>query len=84
MVGRGLRTICLIGEDHPELLQEEVETSGKTSSRLGEGGSWKLATRVTTDTNVSILILLLSSLSLLIDYHEKSLLETIYYSLDTT
>lgn len=84
MVGRGLRTICLIGEDHPELLQGGVEKCGKTSSKPGEGGSWMLATRATMDTNVSILILLLSSPGPLIDCREKSSLETTCCSLVMT
>ena len=77
MVGRGLRTICPIGEDHPGLLQEEVERRGETSSSCGGGGFWKWATRVMMDTNASISILLLSSPGLRIGCHGKLLLETI-------
>lgn len=80
MVGRGLRTICLIGEDHPELLQGGVARSGKTSSNLGEGDSWTSVMRATMDTSVSILILLLSSRSPPTDCREKSSLETTYCS----
>lgn len=83
MVGRRLRTICLIGEDHPELLGE-VERCGRTSSKLGEGGSWMLATRAMTDTSVSILILLLSSPGPPIDCRERTSLETICCSLVMT
>ena len=77
MVGRGLRTICPIGEDHPGLLQGEAERHGETNSSRGGGGSWTWVMRVMTHTNVSISILLLSSPGLLIRCHGKSMLEMI-------
>lgn len=77
MVGRGLRTICPIGEDHPGLLQEEVARRGEMSSSRGGGGSWKWVRRVMMDTNVSILTLSLSSPGLRIGCRGKLLLETI-------
>jgi len=77
MVGRGLRTICPIGEDHPGLLQGEVENHGKMSSSCGGGGFWMWAMRAMMDINVSISTLLLSSPGPLIGCHGKRLLETI-------
>jgi hypothetical protein len=77
MVGRGLRTICPMGEDHPGLMKGEVEKHGETSSSLAEGDSWMWATRVTMHINVSISIPLLSSPDPPTGCHEKCLLETI-------
>jgi hypothetical protein len=77
MVGRGLRTICPMGEDHPGLLQVEVEKHGEMNSSLGGGGSWTWVMRAMTDTSVSISILLLSSPDPPIGCHGKHLLETI-------
>lgn len=85
MVGRGLRTICPIGEDHPGLMQEEeVEKSGGTNSSLGEGGFWTWATRATMGINVPISILLASSPGLLTGFRGKALPVTNYYSQDMT
>jgi hypothetical protein len=77
MVGRGLRTICPMGEDHPGLKREEVAKHGETNLNLAEGDSWTWATRVTMHINVSISILLLSSPDLPTGCHGKRLLETI-------
>jgi len=77
MVGRGLRTICPMGEDHPGLNKGEGEKNGGTNSSLVAEGSWMWATRAMMHTDVFISILLLSSPDPLTDCHEKRLLETI-------
>jgi len=77
MVGRGLRTICPTGEDHPGLLQGEMVMLGKMSSSCDGGGFWTWAMRAMMGINVSISILLPSSQDLLTGCHGKRLLETI-------
>jgi hypothetical protein len=77
MVGRGLRTICPMGEDHPGLMKEEVEKHGETNLTLAEGDSWTWATRLTMHINVSISILLLSSPDPPTGCHVRHLPETI-------
>jgi hypothetical protein len=77
MVGRGLRTICPMGEDHPGLNKGEVEKRGETNLSLVGGGSWTWATRATMHTNASISTLLVSNADPPTGCHGKRLLEMI-------
>ena len=84
MVGRELRTICPIGEDHPGLLQGKREVFGGMSSSPEEGGFLIWATRATMGTAVPIPILLVSNLDQLPALAMESLQVTICCLLVTT
>lgn len=68
MVGRELRTICPVGEDHPGLLHEVgVGMHGEKNTSPGEGDTlmWQTRAMMMTENIASILILPHSSRGLL-------------------